>query len=185
MRAKVLSESDLSRVLARCDIQAAAMILLTHRAGLRAMEVAALDWRMVLDASGAIADHIDLPALATKGATGQGRIPVSSDLRRALLKLAAMRRFPTQGPVILAPRGGALSAHAIAQRIKRIYAKAGLDASSHSGRRSYATRLAGAGLNAFQVQRAMRHSDIGTTRLYVDDAASDRAVVAAISALAQ
>ncbi len=86
---------------------------------------------------------------------------------------------------ILAPRGGALSAHAIAQRIKRIYAKAWLDASSHSGRRSYATRLAGAGLNAFQVQRAMRHSDIGTTRLYVDDAASDRAVVAAISALAQ
>ncbi len=136
MRAKLISEIDLERTLARCDIQAAAMILLTHRAGLRAMEVAALDWRMVLDASGAIGDHLDLPALATKGATGQGRIPVSNDLRRALLKLAAMRRFPTQGPVILAPRGGALSAHAIAQRIKRIYAKAGLDASSHSGRRS-------------------------------------------------
>ena len=184
MRAKLISEIDLGRTLARCDVQAAAMILLTHRAGLRACELSALDWRMVLDASGSIADHIDLPAIATKGRTGQGRIPVSSDLRRALLKLAALRRFPTRGPVILAPRGGALSAHAIAQRIKRIYTKAGLDASSHSGRRTYATRLAGAGLNAFQVQRAMRHSDIGTTRLYVDDAASDRAVVAAISALA-
>ena len=183
MRAKILSETDLCRVLARCDIQTTAMILLTHRAGLRAMEVARLDWRMVLDGSGSIADFIDLPNVATKGRTGAGRIPISSDLKRALLKLAAMRRFPTKGPIILAPRGGALSAHAIAQRINRIYAKVGLDASSHSGRRSYATKLAGKGLNAFQVQRAMRHADISTTRLYVDDAASDQAVVEAIHSL--
>ena len=183
MRAKILSESDITRVLTRCDIQAKAMILLTHRAGLRAMEISRLDWRMVLDAAGSIADFIDLPAIASKGRTGAGRIPVSADLRRALLRLAATQRFPTKGPVILAPRGGHLSAHAVAQRINRIYAKTGLDASSHSGRRSYATRLASSGLNAFQVQRTMRHSDISTTRLYVCDAASDRAVVEAIHAL--
>lgn len=184
MRAKILSESDITLVLAQCDLQAAAMILMTHRAGLRACELARLDWRMILDASGSIGDFIDLPAIASKGRTGQGRIPVSSDLKRALLKLAAMRRHPIKGPVIMAPRGGHLSAHAVAQRINRIYAKAGLDASSHSGRRSYATRLASSGLNAFQVQRAMRHSHISTTRLYVDDAASDRAVAKAIHGLA-
>ncbi len=184
MRAKILSESDLSRVLAHADAMEAVMILLTHRAGLRAMEVAALDWRMLRDAQGGLSDAIDLPALATKGRSGQGRIPVASDLTRALLRWSAMRRHPRSGPVALAPRGGHLSAHAVAQRINRIYAKAGLDASSHSGRRSYATRLASSGLNAFQVQRAMRHSDISTTRLYVDDAASDRAVAKAIQGLA-
>ncbi len=184
MRAQILDEIDLRLVLARCDIQSAAMILLTHRAGLRAMEVSALDWRMILTGAGTIADFIDLPALATKGKTGQGRIPISVDLRRALMKLAASRRHPKAGPVILAPRGRqGLSAHAVAQRINRLYAKADLDASSHSGRRTYATRLANAGLNAFQVQRAMRHADIGTTRLYVDDAASDLAVVEAINTL--
>ncbi len=45
MRAKLISEIDLERTLARCDVQMAAMILLTHRAGLRACELAALDWR--------------------------------------------------------------------------------------------------------------------------------------------
>lgn len=183
MRAKILDEAEIQRVLASCDAQNAAMILLTHRAGLRACEVAKLDWRYVLDASGSIADFIDLPNLATKGRTGAGRIPLSADLRRALLKLAAMRRFPTKGPLILAPRGGALSAHAVAQRINRLYGKAGLDASSHSGRRSFATKLAGQ-VSAFGVQRAMRHSNIGTTRLYVDDAASDAAVVEAINGFA-
>lgn len=184
MRAKLVSESDLTAVLTKCDAQAKVMVLLGHRAGLRACEIAALDWRMILDASGSIADAIDLPAIASKGRTGQGRIPVSADLRRALLKLAASRRHVRTGPVVLAPRGRQrLSAHAVAQRINRLYAKTGLDASSHSGRRSYATRLAGAGLNAFQVQRAMRHSDISTTKLYVDDAASDLAVVEAIHAL--
>ena len=184
MRAKILSESDLSVVLATCDAMEAVTVLLTHRAGLRAMEVAALDWRMVRDAKGALADAIDLPALATKGRTGQGRVPVASDLRRALLRWSAARRHPRSGPVVLGPKGSVLSAHAVAQRLRRIYARAGLDASSHSGRRSYATRLAGAGLNAFQVQRAMRHSDIGTTKLYVDDAASDLAVAEAIRGLA-
>lgn len=183
MRAKILSESDIARILARCDIQAKVMILLGHRAGLRACELARLDWRMILDGSGAIGDFIDLPAIASKGKTGQGRIPISSDLSRTLLKLAALRRFPKSGPVVLAPRGGSLSAHAVAQRLGRLYAKAGLDASSHSGRRSFATKLAGAGLNAFQVQRAMRHAHISTTRLYVDDAASDLAVVEAIHSL--
>ena len=182
MRAKILSESDVARVLSRCDRQETTTVLLTHRAGLRAMEVARLDWRMVTTPSGSIAEFIDLPPIASKGRTGAGRIPISRDLKAALLRLAAARRHPKAGPVILAPRGG-LSAHAVAQRLRRAYLRAGVDASSHSGRRSYATRLAGSGLNAFQVQRAMRHSDISTTRLYVDDAASDQAVVKAIAAL--
>ena len=104
MRAKILSEADLTAVLARCDTQAKAMILLTHRAGLRACELARLDWRMILNAAGAICDFIDLPAIASKGRTGQGRIPISADLRRALLKLAALRRVNRRG--ILTPYRG-------------------------------------------------------------------------------
>ena len=180
MRAKILDESDLSRVLASSDAQESAMVLLSFRAGLRAMEISKLDWRMVLDASGSIGDFIDLPNMATKGRTGAGRVPLSADLKRALLKLAAMRRFPKKGPVILAPRGGVLSAHAVAQRLTRKYRSVGLDASSHSGRRSFATDLAGK-VSAFGVKRAMRHAHISTTLLYVDDAASDAAVVTAIT----
>ena len=166
MPANIIHELDLTRVVAGADRQQTAMLLLSHRAGLRAMEIAALDWRHILDAAGGIADFIDLPALATKGKTGQGRVPMAADLRAALLKLAAQRRFPRKGRIVVGDRGP-LSAHAVAQRINRLYERNGLDASSHSGRRGFATRLAGSGLNAFQVQRAMRHSDISTTRLYV------------------
>ena len=184
MRAKILTETELERVLAVCDRQSAVMILASHRAGLRACELAALDWRYVLDASGAIGDYLDLPAIATKGRTGAGRIPLSSDLKAALLRLLAARRCPRKGPVLAGPKGDRLSAHAVAQRIKRLYARVGLEASSHSGRRGFATRLASDGLNAFQVQRAMRHADIKATVPYVEDAASDRAVVDAIGRLA-
>ncbi len=183
MPANIIHELDLTRVVAGADRQQTAMLLLSHRAGLRAMEIAALDWRHILDAAGGIADFIDLPALATKGKTGQGRVPMAVDLRAALLKLAASRRFPRKGKVVVGDRG-ALSAHAVGQRLNRLYERNGLAASSHSGRRGFATRLAGSGLNAFQVQRAMRHADISTTRLYVDDSASDHAVVEAIQALA-
>lgn len=182
MRAKILNETEVERTLAICRPQEAVMVLLSHKAGLRAMEIAALDWRMVLDASGAVADALDLPAMATKGKTGAGRVPMAPELKVALIKLAAIQRFPRKGNVIRAPKGAGFAAHSVAQKLKRLYAKAGLDASSHSGRRTFATRLAShKGLNAFQVQRAMRHSDIAATRPYVDDAASDLAVVAAIT----
>jgi len=183
MPANVIHEADLARVLAHANRQQHVMLLLSHRAGLRAMEIAALDWRHCLDAAGGIADAIDLPALATKNRTGQGRIPVASDLKAALLKLAAQHRHPRRGRVIVGDRGP-LSAHAVGQRLNRLYERNGLDASSHSGRRTYATRLSGKGLNAFQLQRAMRHADISTTRKYVDDAASDALVVEAIHSLA-
>ena len=94
MPANVIHETDLARVLAHTGRQQTAMLLLSHRAGLRACEIAALDWRMVLDAAGGIADFIDLPAISSKGRTGQGRVPMAADLRAALLKLAAQRRFP-------------------------------------------------------------------------------------------
>ena len=67
MKAKILTEAQAQKALAVADPQVRAMLLLGHRAGLRACEVAALDWRMVTDAEGALADAIDLPAVAVKG----------------------------------------------------------------------------------------------------------------------
>lgn len=179
MRAKILTEAEVSRALEHTDHQGKLMILLGHKAGLRAMEIAALDWRAVVDASGGLSDVIDLPA--SKAGHGQGRIPICKDLAKALLVLAALRRFPRKGPVILTSRVKAFTAHAMSQKIMRIYRKAGLDATSHSGRRTFATRLSDRGLNAFQVKRAMRHSHISTTELYVDDPASDQTVTIAIN----
>ena len=179
MRAKILTEAEIARTLAHTDQQGKVCILLGHRAGLRAMEISCMDWRSFVDASGGLADYVDLPA--SKAGHGQGRIPICTDLAKALLKLAALRRFPRSGPVILTARGKAFTSNAMTQKIVRIYKRAGLDATSHSGRRTFLTGLSDRGLNAFQVKRAARHAHISTTELYVDDAASDQTVVLAIN----
>ncbi len=179
MRAKILTEAEVSKALEHTDHQGKVCILLGHKAGLRAMEIARLDWRAVTDASGGLSEWIDLPA--SKAGHGQGRIPICKDLAKALLVLAALRRFPRKGPVLLTSKGKAFTSHAMAQKIMRIYRKAGLDATSHSGRRTFATRLSNGGLNSFQVKRAMRHAHISTTELYVSDPASDGIVTLAIN----
>ena len=60
-----------------------AMILLSIKAGLRACEIAGLDWSMVLDARGRVSDTIHVHDLIAKKRRGR-RIPMHPDLRRAL-----------------------------------------------------------------------------------------------------
>ncbi len=182
MKAKTLSKIELERTLARCDPMMAVAVLLTHRAGLRAMEVAALDWSMVTDASGNPADVIDLPNVATKARTGAGRLPISSDLARALLRWSAMRRHPTRGPVICGVKCEAISADAMRLRFRAIYRKAGLQgATSHSGRRNFATTLAKS-IPLADLQLVMRHARPSTTLTYVDASASP-IIAAAVESL--
>ena len=49
-----------------------------------------------------------------------------------------------------------------------IYQQAGLRTSSHSGRRTYATRLNEKGVGMRTIQKLMGHKHIGTTALYCD-----------------
>src|ERR1019366_3522848 len=77
--------------------------LLSIRAGLRAGEIAKLDWSMVLDPSGEIGPVIELRDHAAK--KGSGRlIPVHPDLRDALGRWR--NATVTVGSVIRSERGG-------------------------------------------------------------------------------
>ena len=63
------------------------MILLSVKAGLRACEIAGLDWSMVLDAQGRVSGTIHVRDVIAKKRGGR-RIPMHPDLRRALQRLA-------------------------------------------------------------------------------------------------
>ena len=65
-----------------------AMILLSIKAGLRACEIAGLDWSMVLDAQGRVSGAINVRDIIAKKRGGR-RIPMHPDLRCALEHLAA------------------------------------------------------------------------------------------------
>src|SRR5437868_14952892 len=59
------------------------IFLLSVRAGLRAKEIASLEWGMVTDADGRVGQVIRLQDKAAKGSSG-GVVPMAADLRRAL-----------------------------------------------------------------------------------------------------
>ena len=97
-QAKVVTPQMLRRMLRRTSsapfpARDRAMILLSVKAGLRACEIARLDWSMVLDARGKVADVLAIhDAIAKK--RGGRRIPMHPDLRRALRELAADQANP-------------------------------------------------------------------------------------------
>lgn len=64
-----------------------AMILLSMKAGLRACEIAGLDWSMLLDPQGCVSGTINVRDVIAKKRGGY-RIPMHPDLRRALECLA-------------------------------------------------------------------------------------------------
>ena len=95
-QAKVLRAGELRRLLHRASRSRhperdRAMVLLSFKAGLRAVEIVGVTWSMVTDASGEIADCISLQNTASKGKGGGRTIPLPSDLRGALSRLLAVR----------------------------------------------------------------------------------------------
>ena len=77
------------------------------------------------------------------------------------------------------PRRG-FTANTLAQYFHSLYRGAGIDgASSHSGRRSFATALASRGVGVRVLMRAMGHRNISTTIGYID--ASDDMLRRAVS----
>ena len=72
------------------------------KAGLRACEIARLDWSMVLDARGRVADCLAVSDVIAKKRGGR-RIPMHPYLRRALVALK--RESVAPGPVVRSMRG--------------------------------------------------------------------------------
>lgn len=65
-QAKILSEADIRRLLrvaqrSKSPIRNSVIVLLSVRAGLRAGEIAKLEWHMVVDAAGRVGNLITLP----------------------------------------------------------------------------------------------------------------------------
>ena len=74
-----------------------------------------------------------------------------------------------QRPLFESQKGGHFSANTMCQLFLDIYKAVGLkDASSHSGRRTYITRLANKGVGVRLLAELAGHSHISTTQRYID-----------------
>jgi integrase/recombinase XerD len=156
---------------------------LSVKAGLRAAEIAKLEWSMVLDANGRIGEALEIrDRIAKKGA---GRtIPIHPELRACLVRL--YRAEGTHGPIIRSARGGAMRPNSIVNWFVTLYRETGLEGcSSHSGRRTFITFAARlthkAGGSLRDVQLLAGHRSIETTQDYIDgDTHAQRRLVSLI-----
>ena len=188
--AKVLEPADLCRVLKhvqtqRHPIRNKTIILLSFKAGLRACEIAGLDWQMILTSDYAIGDQIYISAnIAKKGS--KRFIPLNKKLKAALEKLHSNSGEPRAGPVIMSERGSHMSAGSVVNYFGVLYSKLGLKGcSSHSGRRTFITNAAKAivktGGSLRDVQELAGHRAITTTERYIQgDRAAQRKLIALI-----
>jgi integrase len=147
-----------------------AMILLSAKAGLRACEIARLDWSMVFDARGRIADTIAVRDAIAKKRSGR-RIPMHPDLKRTLRVL--LRHGDPLGPVIRSAKGGHFRPNSIVNGFAVLFAELGFEGcSSHSGRRTFITSAARnihrSGCSLRDVQLLAGHASIETTERYID-----------------
>lgn len=159
-----------SRFLARDTC----MIALSFFCGLRAQEIAYLEMRDITDASGALHDRLAVTRKA--GKSGKPRVvPLPTAAREALANYLAETGIE-DGPLFFDQFKHPLTPNAVYNQMRRLGERAGLDISSHSGRRTCLTlaarkaHLVGGSLR--DVQLLAGHASLSTTECYIDP--SDR-----------
>jgi integrase/recombinase XerD len=184
-QARVLTERELRKVLNFCSNQPhatrnRAMLLCTHMAGMRVGEVAALRICDALGADGVVMEEIALAASQTKGNHSrtvlvpkklQEELTEYLQERFGLKDLLAVTLTDTQRalfPTQKNPKRG-FTANTLCQLFHKIYKDARMTgATSHSGRRTFITKLADKGVGVRVLMALAGHKSIATTQRYIE-----------------
>jgi integrase/recombinase XerD len=180
-KAPVITESQFRQVVAtaRTHDQAnrnVALLYFSTALGLRAKEMSQLLVRDVLNVDGKIKDEVLLTRAATKGRKQRLVYLTNKDVRKSLAAYVEDRRreeavaLHPLSPLFKSRKGGGFSPNTMQMLFKRMYRWAGLDhASSHSGRRTFATSLIERGVDIKAVSSLMGHASVAMTARYVQD----------------
>lgn len=173
-QAKTLTPQELRQALgqaalSRHAVRDKAMLLLTHLAGMRVGEVAALRVEDVLDAKGIVKGELRLGAHQTKGNVGRV-VFVNEQLQKELAAYArTLRSANAAAPFFMTQKRTGFSANTLTQHFIVLYKRAGLEgATSHSGRRTFITNLAAQGISVRVLAALAGHRSIQTTQRYID-----------------
>ena len=142
---------------------------MTHWAGMRVGEVAALLVRDVRNVDGSVKQEIRLDATRTKGKHARV-VFVNDRLRKEIgqyLKQIELR--DDRHPLFSTQKRTPFSANTLCQAMNAIYRRGGIEgATSHSGRRSFITSLASKGIGVRVLAALAGHRSIATTQAYID-----------------
>lgn len=170
--ARVLDAPDVRRLmrhicLVRYPLRSNVIVSLSFKVGLRACEIAGLDWSMVLRPDGKIDRHIMVARQIAK--MGSGRmIPLNPELHSALERLHIDQDKPRRGALVRSERGSHMRAQSIVNWFAAVYAELGFyGCSSHPGRRTFITKsarlLGRTGGSLKHIQELAGHRSLSTT----------------------
>ena len=146
-----------------------AIYLLTYRAGLRIGTVAGLRLDDVIDSSGKLNQVVNLHSSIVKGGKNYAAYINHPELQKAIEDYVSIR--PNRKGVdalFVSQKGRGFTANGLSHLMLKVYGSAGFDsASSHSGRRSFATNILRSGVDIVALKTLMNHSNIATTAEYV------------------
>lgn len=175
-QAKTLDERELRRVLDHVATRPhaarnRAMIVMTFYAGLRVGEIAQLRVGDVYDRDGAVRKEMLLDGARVKNKHAR-TVFIAEKLRKELICYrAALKSLGLEEPLFpnqKSPERG-FSPNTASQHLATIYKRAGVDgATSHSGRRTFITRLASRGVGVRVLASLAGHRSISTTQRYID-----------------
>ena len=184
-QARILTSREYRKVLVyiannRHASRNKAMLYMSHLAGLRVGEISHLTLSDVLNEDGSIKDEVYLSPDKTKGDRGrtvllpkklQDELHNYLSIRFRLRELRAVAMTDTSGALFYSQRhpSEGFSPNTLAQYFHYLYKNAGVEgASSHSGRRFFATKIAEAGTNPKVLQNLLGHRNLQTTMRYVE-----------------
>jgi len=183
-QARVLTDKELNLLLLfiktrKHSERNRAMLLMTHYAGMRVGEVAAVKVGDVIAVDGSVKPDMRLTAEQTKGRHAR-TVVLSDSIRKELLHYL-QARFETKQliaitttaemkkPLFNTQKANGFTANTLCYTFHMLYKSAGLiGASSHSGRRHFLTKLSKHGVALRTMMELAGHRQAQTTMRYID-----------------
>ena len=174
-QAKTLNHQEIRRVLdytatRKHSIRNRALVLTSFLSGMRCGELSSLRYCDVVNADGTIKNEIYLTVEQTKGNEGRA-VFINEKLRKELEAYTATYK-PTNASrkffYSQKSTSNGFTANTLTQFFHYLYRRVGIDgASSHSGRRTFATNIASKGVGIKVLQKLLGHKNIQTTSVYI------------------
>lgn len=180
-KARVLNENEFRRLIIIAKdspfaLRNIAIIYCSYGLGLRAKEIAALKISDVFDSQFMVMDEINLKRSMTKGEKQRHVYVTNKKVASVLqdylddLRNQEQEAFNKKSFLFKTQRGNRFQPDVLQKWFRKLYDKTGLiGASSHSGRRTFITRLIEQGADIKAVSRLAGHANIATTSEYVED----------------
>ncbi len=153
------------------------LVLFSYGLGLRAIEMAAIRLYQVFNEDGSINESVSLTR--TKGNKQRTVYLTDKRIQECLKDYFNFRKikddpnslgFSLDAPLFLTQHSSTFTNRSMQKRFEQIYRMAGIrGASSHSGRRTFATKLIEQGVDIKAVSTLMGHANIAMTAEYVED----------------